>query len=404
MRPRRLGHAPAGAAPAQVDVAVGPGAARVGRRTELAQQTELLEPGLELGAEDSPLDPLERTERGLHRRSLALGAEVGTEARAEVAGAADVEHLVVPVAEEVDARRRRRPGDEVALAGEPPRARRGEVDELRHGRRPRLLREPDQREQDLGGRLRVGERSVARPRRRAEEVRQRGEADALLAAREQPACEPDRVDDRRRDPAAGQPLDLPIEEPHVEPRVVGDEHGVAGEVEEAPHRQLDRRRSAQRARVDPRQRRDRGGQRPPRIDERLEPLHQLEPVHADGADLADRRGARREPGRLEVDDDVRRRLERERRARRLGEPDAGAAPRKPRVAVDDVREQRPRETERDVAQRIERLRRFLGRHRPVPDLDELDETVGGVERELHATTLCERMFACKAAKRLLQGS
>ena len=325
-------------APAQVDVAVGPGAARVRGRTQLAQQAQLLEPRLELGAEDAPLDPLERAERRLHRRPLALGAEVGAEARAEVAGAADVEHLLVPVAEEVDARRRRRAGDEVPLAGEPPRARRGEVDELRHGRRARLLREPDQREQDLGGRLGVGERAVARPRRRAEEVRERGEADALLAAGEQPAREPDGVDHRRRDPAAGQPLDLAIEEAHVEARVVGDEDGVAGELEEAAHAPA--RPAALRA--------ARSGSMPvsaaigagsgrrgltsvsnrsssSRSRTRTAPISQI----------AEEPG--REPGRLEVDDDVGRALERERRARRLGEPDARPAPGEPRVAVDDVR-------------------------------------------------------------------
>ena len=36
-----------------------------------------------------------------------------------------------------------------------------------------------------------------------------------------------------------------------------------------------------------------------------------------------------------------------------------------------------------MAQGIERAGRVLRRYRPMPRLDELDETVGGVERELH---------------------
>ena len=105
MRPGRVGDAPAGAAAAEVDVAVGARAARVRGRAQLAQQAQLLERGLELRAEDAPLDPLERAERRLDRRPLPLGAEVRPQPCPQVARAADVEHLVVPVAEEVDAGR-----------------------------------------------------------------------------------------------------------------------------------------------------------------------------------------------------------------------------------------------------------------------------------------------------------
>ena len=399
VRPGRVGDAPAGAAAAEVDVAVGTRAARVRRRAQLAQQAQLLEPRLELRPEHAPLDPLERAERRLDRRPLPLGAEVRPQPRAQVAGAADVEHLLVPVAKEVDAGARRRTGDERALARQPACARRGEVDELRHRLGAALLGEPDQREQDLRRRLRVGERAVARPGRRAEEVGERRQADALLAALEQAPREPDRVDDRRRHSPARQPLDLAIEEAHVEAGVVGDEHGVARELEEPPHGQLDRRRSPQRPRVDPRQRGDRWGQRPPRVHERLEPLLQLEPADAHGADLADRGRAGREAGRLEVEDDVGRVLERERRAGRRSEPDAAAAPAEAGVAVDDVREQRAGEPGRDVAQRVERPCRILGRHRPVPGFDELHEPVGRIERELHAQSLGEHMFACNGKEK-----
>ena len=106
-------------------------------------------------------------------------------------------------------------------------------------------------------------------------------------------------------------------------------------------------------------------------------------------------GAGREAGRLEVDDDVRRRLERDPRTRRLGEPDARTAPGESGVADDDIVEQRAGEPGRNVAERVEGTRGVLGRNRPVAGLDELDQPVGGVERELHDASVSEHMFACK---------
>ena len=66
--------------------------------------------------------------------------------------------------------------DEPALAVHPPRPRRGELLELGDRRRAALLREPEQAHEHLGGRLRVGQRAVARLHRDAEEERERGEA------------------------------------------------------------------------------------------------------------------------------------------------------------------------------------------------------------------------------------
>ena len=82
---------------------------------QLADEAELLERRLELRPELAPLDPLERAERSLDGRPLAVAREVGTQPRPQVARLADVEDGVVPVAEEVDARRRRRAGDERSL-------------------------------------------------------------------------------------------------------------------------------------------------------------------------------------------------------------------------------------------------------------------------------------------------
>ena len=62
---------------------------------------------------------------------------------------------------------------------------------------------------------------------------------------EEPACEPDGVDDRSSELRAGQPLGLVVEEPEVEACVVRDEDGIAGELEEAPHRDSRMRLAAQ---------------------------------------------------------------------------------------------------------------------------------------------------------------
>ena len=181
------------------------------------------------------------------------------------------------------------------MLGEPPGSRRRELDELGDGARAPLLGEPEQREQDLGRRLRVGERAMAGPHGRPEELGERAEPDAGDPALEQAAREPHGVDHRRCEPPPGQPLHLDVEEAEVEAGVVRDEDGVARELEEAPHRELGRWRAAQRGRLDPRERRDRRRQRPPRVDERLEGLRQLELADPNGADLADPGGPGRSP-------------------------------------------------------------------------------------------------------------
>ena len=84
---------------------------------------------------------------------------------------------------------------------------------------------------------------------------------------------------------------------------------------------------------------------------------------------------------------------------RVGEPDRGAAPREPRVARDDVVEQRAGDRRRGRREREERAGRLAGRHRPASRLDELDEAVGAVEGELHPPMLHEHMFDYQTQKR-----
>ena len=213
---------------------------------------------------------------------------------------------------------------ELALVPHAPRPRRRERDELGDGPCAALLCEPDQREQHLCGRLRVGQGAMARLHRGAEEVGELREAGAGDAAGQQATGERDRVDDRGGEARARQPLGLAIEE---------------REREEAPHRGRGRRRAAQLPVGEPGERRDRRSERHARVDERLELVDQLEALHQHGADLADLRRPGPEAGRLEIDDDVARLLEEQVGAERPREPDRVAVPREPRIGLDHLGEQ-----------------------------------------------------------------
>ena len=180
---------------------------------------------------------------------------------------------------------------------------------------PRSCARPISAQEDLGGRLCVRQRAVARPHRGAEELRQGAQAARGDPPREQPSRQPDRVDDRRGEPSALDQLDLAVEEADVEAGVVRDEdrrptrsRGSAGPPRRATAR-------PQVAVLDPGQRGDDRGKRDSGVDERLERARVRQPVDAHRADLADRGAAGPQTGRLQVDDDVARRLERQRSRR-----------------------------------------------------------------------------------------
>ena len=233
-------------------------------------------------------------------------------------------------------------------------------------------------------------------------MRERGEREALAPALEKPPREPDRVDDRRRDAPAGEPLDLALEEREVEARVVRDERRVAREAEEAADGQLRARRPPQVGVADPGERGDVGRERRARVDERLERVLDRERADAHRADLADAAAARGEPGRLEVEDDELGVLDQDVGVRRVGEPDARAEPGEPRVALDDVLEQRAGERSRRPLEREEHVRRVVRSDRPAPSLHELDEPIRSIERELHArrlSNICSYLKRCEQSRR-----
>ena len=399
---RRLGAGhPGRAAPAQVDVAVGPRATSIRRRTQLTKHAQLLQCRLDLVAERAPLDAGQRTECRLHGRPLALAAEIRAQARPQVSRTPDIERLVVPVPEDVDAGRRRRGCDERPLGMEATRPRSGELDEVGDRARAALLRESDQREQDLGSRLRIRERPVTRPHARAEELRERCEPDACGAAGEQAPGEPHGVDDRSRDAAPREPFDGPVEKRHVEARIVGDQHRIAGELEKAPHRQVDARRPPDVRGADAGERRDRRRQRKAGIDQRLERRPGLERGDPLCADLDDPARRRREPRRLEVEHDEHRLLERNLLGRRHAQTDGGTAPGETRIAGDDLVEQRACDPRRRRGEREERTCGLVHGHRAASRLDELHEPVRGIEAELH---LRHRRRTCVRVRRGKKGA
>ena len=187
------------AAATEIEVAIRTHRPRVRRRAQLANQAQLLERRLELRAARAPFDSLESSEGRLDRGPLALRAKVRAQPCMEVARAPDVEHLVVRVAKEVHARSLRRTERQAPLALDAARLGRRQLDQVCDGARAALLRHPDQAEQDLRRRLGVGQRTVAGTRVGREPVRQCREIRRL--ASEQPTREPDRVDDRAPRPA-----------------------------------------------------------------------------------------------------------------------------------------------------------------------------------------------------------
>ena len=328
---------------------------------------------------------------------MPVRAEVRTKSRTQIARAADVENLVVPVAKEIHAGGGRRSEGEDALPVDLPHAWGRELGEIRDRLRSAFLRKPEQSDEDLGRRLRVGERPMTRSCVRAEEVRQGRKAEARRSPGQQSPRQSDGVDDGCGETCTGESLCLPVEEREVEARVVRDDHRVARKPQEAGHSELHTWRSAKLSVAKPGQRADHGPDGNARIDERLELVGQLELMHAHGADLADARCAGSQSGGLEVDDDVRGALERQIRARRLCEADSVAAPGKSRIFADHVVQQRAGQSNRCVPEGEEAPRRLLGRHRSAPLLHELDEPVRGVEAQLHAASIGEHVFVSKAA-------
>jgi hypothetical protein len=264
------------------------------------------------------------------------------------------------------------------------RAWRSELDDVTDRPSAALLREAEEGDQNLGGRKRIRKRSVARLPRRPEEVRELLEREALAAPVEEPSGEPHGVDDRRRYALPGELLDRAVEESDVEPSVVRNERCVAGESEKAKDGEFCAWRAAELPSRDPRQSRDRRREDDARVDERLERLVDRQCANADCPDLAHAIATRREPGRLEIEDDELGVLDRRLAASVAGKADPRSEPGQSRITVDDVGQQAARERRRRTLESEEDARRVLRSDRAPPCVHQLDQPVCGIERELHA--------------------
>ena len=278
-------------------------AARVRRRAQLADQPHLLERRLELGAEHAPLDPLDGAERGLDRGPLPLAS--GSTSAAGPAGRAPCRRRAPGRAGRGRGRRRAAGARRARAAACRRRAACAARRALEVGERPRaaLLGEPDQPSEDLRGRLRVGQRAVAGPRRGAEEERERGEARARTRPLEQAARERGRCRARARRCGGRSALE-PRSRKDMSKRALCATSGAS------PAKGAKRRTAASR-----RRRAAELPSRPARSARRRRPAAgrpggratgtrpRARSLGADGADLADpgRRGG--EPRRLQVDDD-----------------------------------------------------------------------------------------------------
>ena len=198
------------------------------------------------------------------------GPEVRADAHAQVGRRSDVERHAAARAHDVGARRPGRGLREVAAGREPPPCRRSERQQVVDRARAALLGPPEQHEQDLRGRLGVRQRAVAGLDGGVEALAEAAQRQAARRGHEDAAGQPDGVDDRAGQARAAAPSQRRVQERRVEARVVGDEHGVARELQERIQRRPHRPAAAQVARLDAGQAADRARQRDARVDEPLE--------------------------------------------------------------------------------------------------------------------------------------
>ena len=332
-----------------------------------------------------PVDPLQRPERRLDRRPLATAGEVRAKAGAQVAGATDVER------EPARVRGRRRPPD---ASARPRRASASSADAApaaptaRRGRRASGRRAP--------GRGRSASTRISAVARASGSARWHGSVGTpkKCASAARPTRRVRSPSSRRASQTVsttGAAMRFPVSRSTSRSRKPRSKRALWATRTASPANARSRR-TARSALGAPRSASwwmpvsdvTAGGSGARGSTSVSNASSELEATDALRADLADPRRARREPGRLEVDDDEVRVLEEDVRPGRRSQADRPSPPREPRVTRDDVVEERPRERGRSAGEREEDARRLVRGHRPAPGLDELDEAVGSVERELHA--------------------
>ena len=139
----------------------------------------------------------------------------------------------------------------------------------------------------LRARLRVGERPVVRLHARAEVASERQQPDVGDVGPDHPASQPRGADGGGRQRVVVEPGEVRVQEREVEPRVVGDEHRAAAELEERGQDLLDRRLGGHRSVVDAGEMRDERRDGDLGVDQCLERPDALAAEVLDRPDLGD---------------------------------------------------------------------------------------------------------------------
>jgi hypothetical protein len=161
---------------------------------------------------------------------------------------------------------------------------------------------PEERAEDTGAGLGVGERAVGRLDLDPERVGERGEP-ALAHERREAARQRDRAEHRWVGPRQSGALEGLCEHAPVEGRVVGHEHAAGQQLRQIGQRGLGRRRGVDHLLRDLREALDRARQRDDPADERLPAVVQLAPAHEHRADLRELAGVAGAAVGLGVDDE-----------------------------------------------------------------------------------------------------
>ena len=235
------------------------------------------------------------------------GREIGADPASEIAGGADVEHLVTTTAEQVHAGAVRQRISEMALAA-PGRAQVAagleQLGKAVHAQRSDPFQ---QGVQDVDGGLGVVQGPMVRSYRRLHQRRERAEPHARrLVPVEYPSGQPHGVHHRRLGPGHPVPGARRPQEPDVVGRVVRDQHTAADPLQEARQHGLDPRRRPHHRVGDAGEHGDLRGDRAAGVHQGGELAEHLTTADLDRADLGDPVGLVRRPaGGLQVDNDER---------------------------------------------------------------------------------------------------
>ena len=221
-----------------VAVAVDAGAGTVVAGEEPGDQSALDHLG---GERIGEVEMRDRLRLAQHRADLAavVAAEVRANSLAQVRGLADVQHVVALASEHVDAGRAGQVGGHLELCGLRMAGELGERHEVVEAEDAEARRPLDEQVEEVGGRERIVECSVARLVVETESGGERAEATVGDLVANEATRERDGVDHGARQRRAAVTFTGGSEEADVEADVVAHDHGVADELDERRQHRTD---------------------------------------------------------------------------------------------------------------------------------------------------------------------